>query len=93
MTDQIDKLLSELNAEAREKLGPVADTIVPLGNSFGIKPPKHFNVRSQTDEFLLDFIINLARTQWPWEVCKRAFPHDIDAAARLYRKIHGKDPP
>lgn len=41
----------------------------------------------------LERIINFIRSEWPWPVCKAAFPHDVDAATRLYQRIHGEDPP
>ncbi len=99
MTDQVAKLLEELNEDARKKLKK--PRIISIDPGHGGEPPRHVQCRSQyetpltdyTDEIVRDIAEYIFKSSWSWPVCKEAFPHDIDAAMRLYRKIHGEDPP
>ena len=101
MTDQVDKLLGEMNFEARKRL-LCNEQVTEHSYDIPVMPPdaKAFAdyilsqmARDIARECMQNAINNLFKAEWPWPVCQAAFPHDIFAATELYRRIHGEDPP
>lgn len=93
MTDEIAKLLEELNKTANKKL--IKRITIDPGYG-GEEPPRHANcpcTLELSDDLIQKIAERIFKGQWSWPVCKAAFPHDIDAAMRFYREIHGEDPP